>query len=321
MARLPYRTFALYNVAGGVLWAALVVMLGYLGGTSWKHVEHLASRLGLAALALFAVVVLLGFLVRRSGSGWARGTAQRMARSSAVRRTRTRFPRTSTWVVARFDPGRGTGLPLSVSVAVAVAAVWVFAGVTQDVVAHEELATLDPTVHAWAVAHRTAFLTGFFRAATWLGAGLVTIPVLIAGGTVLARRRHSWRPLAAIAIVYGAAVLAHAVVELGVRRPRPPRADWLSAAQGWSYPSGHTTQAVAAWGILALLAAQQARGRTRFAVVAGAVVMSAVVAASRVYLGVHWLTDVLGGAALSVAVLATWSVLRLVWRRAERPAG
>jgi len=67
IARLPYRTFAAYNVAGGIVWATAVILLGYLGGSSWKHVEHLASRIGLAALVLFAVVVLLGFLAHRPG--------------------------------------------------------------------------------------------------------------------------------------------------------------------------------------------------------------------------------------------------------------
>ena len=88
--------------------------------------------------------------------------------------------------------------------------------------------------------------------------------------------------------------------------------------EGWAFPPAACSAAGLA---LSTSLQRHSTARTPDTVGAGAVVISAVVAASRVYLGVHWLTDVLGGAALSVAVLATWSVLRLVWRRAERPAG
>jgi membrane protein DedA with SNARE-associated domain len=66
MSGLRYRTFLVYNVAGAVGWGSLSVMLGYLAGSSWRHVEHLASGIGLAALAVVAAVALGGALLRRS---------------------------------------------------------------------------------------------------------------------------------------------------------------------------------------------------------------------------------------------------------------
>jgi undecaprenyl-diphosphatase len=223
--------------------------------------------------------------------------------------------------VARFDPTRATGLPLTVSVSVAGAALWGFLGITQDLVAHEELARLDPTVHAWVVAHRTAWLNGFFRAVTWLGSSAVTVPVLAVAAVLLARARHSWRPVVTIVVVYGGAVLAYALVKLALHRPRPPAADWLAHAGGWSYPSGHAAQAVAAWGILALLLARYTHGGRRVALFGAAAVLAVVVAASRVYVGVHWLTDALGGMTLSIAILGVYDALRLGWhaRQPDQP--
>src|SRR5262249_51493027 len=55
MARMPYRTFAVYNVAGGAVWATVMVLVGYLAGASWQRAAHWASRLGLALLALIAL--------------------------------------------------------------------------------------------------------------------------------------------------------------------------------------------------------------------------------------------------------------------------
>jgi undecaprenyl-diphosphatase len=310
MSRLHYRTFALYNIAGGATWATGVILLGYLGGSSWHHVEHLASRIGLVILGLVVLAVAAGFLTRR---GRGRRALEWLGHRPAVRRAGERYPRTTAWLLARFDPTQDAGLALTASVAAAVAALWVFFGITQDVVAHEELARLDPTVHAWVVAHRTAVLNGFFGAVTWLGSSAVTLPVLAVAAVLLARARRSWRPVVSIVVVYGGAVLAYALVKLAVHRPRPPAADWLAHAAGWSYPSGHAAQAVAAWGILAVLLVRSTRGGGRVALLGAAVLVPLVVAASRVYLEVHWLTDVLGGLALSVAILGVYNALRLGW--------
>lgn len=310
MSGMRYRTFLAYNVASAIGWATLSVMLGYLGGSSWRHVEHIASRIGLAALALVVLMVLGGLLLRRSGPGRLTRLAEIVAANDLVRRTRARFPRTTSWLLARVDPGSSTGLGLTTAMAVAVAATWTFLGISQDVLGHEELALLDPRVHAWVLAHRTGGLTGFFRVVTWLGASAVTLPVLAVAGGVLARRRRSWAPVLDIVAVYGTAVVLHAVVGQLVHRDRPPAADWAAPAHGWAYPSGHTTQAVAAWGILALLVGVHASPRNRLLIGAAATFAAVLVGVSRVYLGVHWPTDVLGGAAMSTAVLAVWSVLR-----------
>jgi undecaprenyl-diphosphatase len=104
--------------------------------------------------------------------------------------------------------------------------------------------------------------------------------------------------------------MAHAVVSDLVHRTRPAATDWLAPAGGWAYPSGHTTQAVATWGVLALLLAVHAGPRRRALLGLGATSLALLVGASRIYLGVHWPTDVLGGATMSAAVLAGWAILR-----------
>jgi dolichol-phosphate mannosyltransferase len=76
MSGLRYRTFLIFNVASAVGWGTLSVMLGYLGGSSWRHVEHIVSRVGLLALTVVAVVMVAGVVVRRAGRrSHLRGTA------------------------------------------------------------------------------------------------------------------------------------------------------------------------------------------------------------------------------------------------------
>jgi membrane protein DedA with SNARE-associated domain/membrane-associated phospholipid phosphatase len=314
MSGLRYRTFVTYNVASAIIWGTLSVLFGYLGGSSWQHVAHIASRIGLAALAAVVVAAVGGYLLRRTGPRRLVRLATRLASSPPVERTRARFPKTTAWVGARLDPSPSTGLALTTALAVAIAATWTFLGISQDVGAHEELALLDPRIHQWVLIHRTAGLDAFFKTVTWLGASAVTIPLLAVCGGLLARARRSWVPLFDIAAVYGTAVLAHAVVGQVVHRNRPPATDWLAPAHGWAYPSGHTTQAVAAWGILALLVSTTgARPRTRIVAGAATATVGVLVGISRIYLGTHWTTDVLGGAAMATAVLALWSVFRLTW--------
>ncbi len=64
MSRMHYRKFALYNVAGGAAWGSLCVLLGYLGGSSWQRVVHLASRVGLLALVVVILAFGGGYLLR-----------------------------------------------------------------------------------------------------------------------------------------------------------------------------------------------------------------------------------------------------------------
>lgn len=322
MSRMSYRTFLPNNVAGAVGWVTMSVLLGYVGGSSWKHAEHIASRVGLGALLVIVLAVAGAWLLRRRGGARARRLATRIVSSSAVQRTRTRFPRATGWLAARLTPSSSTGLALTLVVTVALAAAWTFLGITQDVVGHEEIALLDPGINGWVMAHRTPPLTDVFRAVTWLGASAVTVPVLAVGAGLLARRRRSWTPVFDIAVVYGAVVFLHAGVGQLVDRHRPPVADWLASAHGWGYPSGHTAQAVAAWGVLALLVMMTTTSRRiRSLVGTTAVVIAVLVGISRVYLGVHWTTDVLGAATMSVAVLATWGAVRLSMSRASTATG
>ena len=310
MSGLHYRTFLTYNVASGIAWGTMSVLLGYLGGSSWRHVEHIASRIGLAALAVVVVALLGGVLLRRSGAARFTRLATRITSSPAVQETRERFPRTTRWIGVRLDPTLNTGLALTAALAVAVAATWTFLGISQDVLAREELALPDPRIHGWVLAHRVPSLDAFFTKVTWLGATAVTVPLLSIGGGLLARRRRSWAPVLDIAVGYGTAVLLHAVIAQLVHRHRPPATDWLASAGGWAYPSGHTTRAVAAWGVLAVIVSAGASPRARVLAGSAAASVAVLVAVSRVYLGVHWATDVLGAAAMSTAVLATWGVAR-----------
>ncbi|MCK7626677.1 phosphatase PAP2 family protein [Streptomyces sp. RS10V-4] len=157
----------------------------------------------------------------------------------------------------------------------------------------------------WATAHRGEPLRSLARALTATGTGAVPylmalLAGLLAGRTARGRLRAV---LCAVAFLAAAQAVRYGLMAL-LARPRPPVADWATTATGYSFPSGHATTSALAAGILAwgvLHRTRPGRGRTWCAVLA---LWAAGVGLTRVYLGVHWAGDVLGGWLLAGALLA-----------------
>ena len=174
---------------------------------------------------------------------------------------------------------------------------------------------VDHAVHRFFLDHRSPLLTSFFKLATHLGSSALLIPLVLVVGVLLWTRRGDVLPLAVLAVSYAGALVLETSVKHLVGRARPPAADRLVHATGFALPSGHATLATAFWLTSAVLLGRQFPGRrARFAVAAAVCVVLAV-GTSRVYLGVHWPTDVLAGTAIG----GGWSALVLCLT-ARRPS-
>jgi len=315
MARLPYRTFAAYNIAGGTLWAVAAVLLGYLGGRSWQRVEHIASRVGLGILAAVVLALVLGRLLRPERR--ARLAAQ-VRSSPRLENVRRRFPGQTAWLGRRFAPGLA-GLPLTVAAAVGVGATWLFLGTTQDVVAHEEFALLDPVVRAWTEAHQYPWANVTAEVLSWSGSSAVLVPVVLLAGGLTLRRTGRWPAALEPLLLYLGAVALRDLVAVLVNQPAP---DGGPAHLLSTYPAARTLQAVVAAAAVVHVLLRHAHLAAPRGLVVGAAVYAAAVAASELYLGT-WLTDVTGGLALATAWLAVWAVghLLLAERAGPDPPG
>lgn len=162
---------------------------------------------------------------------------------------------------------------------------------------------IDSDLLAWFVAHRPDVAVASARGLTATGTGVVPYLLAVLAGIIAGRttgQRLCAAGLAVCCLASGQAV-RYGVMTL-VARARPPRADWQTHASGWAFPSGHTTTAALTAGLLVLAICLRApRGRTPLAVVTGC--WGALVGLTRVYLGVHWFTDVIGGWLLSIGWL------------------
>ena len=153
--------------------------------------------------------------------------------------------------------------------------------------------SVDRTITTWVIGHRTGALTAVAHGLSLVGSQVVLSPLVAVALLALAIRRW-WRAAAALAGAWAGAITIYSVAKLFVLRPRPPRDLWLTRAGGTSFPSGHATQSIATFAALALVIALWSP-RTRLPGRVIALVLAAGVGWSRVYLGVHWPTDVAAG--------------------------
>jgi undecaprenyl-diphosphatase len=155
------------------------------------------------------------------------------------------------------------------------------------------LLTWDEPIQRTVEANRTAALDDFFRTVSRLGS---TIPVLVIGSALTL---VTWRRCPAVAVAVLLAMLSRPLIEFTLKatvdRPRPDF-ERMVAGNGPSFPSGHPMASVALWGLLPVIVGLYTQRRAIWwASVALSGTLIAGISASRIYLGVHWFSDVIGG--------------------------
>jgi len=182
-----------------------------------------------------------------------------------------------------------------------------FFAIAWNVSARSSLAALDVQVAMWLHAHAIPALTAIMLAVTQLHSTVAVTVLSVVFAVALARLRERYWILT-LACSVGGAMLLNLLLKQAYERARPHFDDPLVTLGTYSFPSGHTTAAVAFYGVLAaFLVSRLYDRRLRAAIATGAIAMIALVAFSRLYLGAHYLSDVLAALCSSTA----WLVLCL----------
>jgi undecaprenyl-diphosphatase len=200
--------------------------------------------------------------------------------------------------------GRSNFWIILVACGIAVIALGMVVEIADSVREADRVVRTDERIIRFFVDHRTAWLTTVAKIVTQLAGGLIVTPIVIVTVALLVRVRHRRAALVVALSGIGTVALVQATKHF-VGRARPPIADRLVSAQGLSFPSGHSAQSVACYGALAWLACELGRRRrVRVLSVVAAALTVVGVGLSRVYLGVHWPSDVLSGWLLGLGWLA-----------------
>lgn len=187
-------------------------------------------------------------------------------------------------------------------------------GLVLGIHSHRWVTRLDTATTSWFVAHRSAGLNVAALVIEDLGGPAATAAAVALSAALLAWRARSLGPGIVVIGTVGAAAAASAALKALTDRSRPPLELQLVAETGASFPAGHVTGTAALLGIVAVCVGA---GRSRAIqgwLAAGVVGAVLLIAATLVYLGVHWLTDVAAGAILA-AVFVTLGATVLSARR------
>lgn len=173
----------------------------------------------------------------------------------------------------------------------------------------------DTRIHDWTISERNAGATLFFTTMTIIG-GPIGMTVIVVIVSVILAFGQRWRWMIYLIVTAGGGGLLEWELKRYFARARPAVAEMLRRANGYSFPSGHAMGSAIACGALAYLAFRSIRSwPMTAAVIAFLCTFIVAVALSRVYLGVHWISDVIAGVSAGMVWVTTTTVAYETMRR------
>lgn len=313
-SRMRYGNFVPYSVLGAGLFVAGHILIGYVFSRSIDTAAKYAGRGAFLLGALIVVVVVAVVVVRRFRVEANRRSAVRWMEARPLTRwlvvLARRFQPQLRFLWARVTPGGTFGLEFTSLMAILAVAGFTLVSYAAIVSAEPGPTPGDVTAMEVAKAIRAAWLTSFVKVFTALGSSPLTGSLALVAAAALAWRRR-WAEVCVL--VAGVLLIGLGVHEIkaAVDRPRPEGA--LTGFHGSSFPSGHASYSVfyvwLAVTVVMRLRPGMARGT---ATVAAGVALTALVGLSRVYLDVHYLSDVTSGWALGGAAFSLCAAVALV---------
>jgi membrane-associated phospholipid phosphatase len=221
-------------------------------------------------------------------------TVDPAAAEQAVRRSIWRHPRVARFLRERMDRKTAGGFLLTASFIIIFVVAIVVGALLAMIDTNSWLGHADKSIADWGAHHGHSQAIRILKWVTQLGSTIVVTLVLLAVAIADYVRRRSREVFVFVAVVGLGELLLNNVLKVIIHRDRP-NVLHLVVAHGYSFPSGHTMAAAAAWSAVALVLGRDRPRLARAMLAAGAALIAVSVATSRALLGVHWLSDVIAG--------------------------
>ncbi|MGC9163093.1 MAG: HAD-IC family P-type ATPase [Thiomonas sp.] len=287
LAAAPLRARRALLVAGMAVLFMLTLLLPAL--REFFALEPLPTLAWLECIGIAAVCLI--------ALHWSRAVARDLP-SPRPRHRRWSRAELMQWLVSADSPK----VFLAVAALLVIGGAWLFFGTLEDVVSKDPLLAVDMQIFTLLRALRSPAVDHLLVGITELGDTAVLLPVILAALVWFVLHRL-WLTAAYWLGAVGVAQLLVEVIKLTTHRPRP--LPLYAGVEQFSFPSGHTVMSAVVYGLLAWLVLRRAGSRLRWAAGSLVVVLICAIALSRIALGAHWFSDVLGGLAFGVA----WAAL------------
>jgi undecaprenyl-diphosphatase len=303
MSRMNKKTFAFWSVFSSFSWVGVFLFIGFFFGQAWGTIALWSTRAGVFLLGLlffFAIFYALKWMVVKKGkqffyflhSIW-KSIKVAVAENSDVKNFVAKHSSFFRFIRARFNKNKFWGLPATL---LAVSFLYTFSmlgGIIEDVITSDIIVSVDTRVMNLLYLFRGADLTQFFLWVTLLGKWQVVLGFIVATIWVL----WAWRKrlyIAPLLLTIAGAEIFTGISKIVFHRPRPELAVYTEHT--FSFPSGHATIAVAFYGFLTyILIRHFAKWKTKVNVFFAGLLVILLIGFSRLYLGVHYVSDVWGG--------------------------
>lgn len=301
--KMNRRTFMFWNVLGAVGWGFEWVLAGYIFAQSLNLAEFWLSRAGLffAFLLIFGgIFYFFKWLIIRKGTQFltisislCQSIKEAVIKNEHVLLWMQKHPRSISFLKARFDTTVFSGLTLSIFTLAFIYVLALFSGVLEDLITSDPTIAADIRIANLFFVFRTDVLTNIFTWITVLGKSQVIMVFIFISVALL----WLWQKRYCILPLFIAVTGSEAFTYLGklvFHRPRPEMA--IYAEHSFSFPSGHASIAVAFYGFLGYLLMRFSQSWNRKVNIFFTTILIIIaIGVSRVYLGVHYISDVWSG--------------------------
>ncbi len=314
--------FLFWNIISAFLWSVSHLLIGYFFGNAFTAIEVWSTRVGYAIcllIAFFALIYAIRFITVKHGgqiAGFIRSVlssiGNAISSSPDVQKLVKQYPIFFAFIKTRTNHRSFSGLPLTLIIIGFVYVFSLFLGIIQDILTSEAIVSADLRIANLLTYFRIPELTKVFLWITLLGEWQVIIGSAIIVSVIL----WLWKKRGYIMYLWLALVTGETFNYLGkllIHRDRPANPVYLE--HSFSFPSGHAMVAVIFYGFLAYILIRHVKNwKHKVNVFFGCLVVIFVIGFSRLYLGVHYASDVWGGYLLGFLILTTVTAL-YEWRR------